>query len=137
MTPAQYARAWERRSRDYGPRMRVEIQAIGRLALTVSDRLLTQEVYSKPEDLTHSGRMRWRRTNYLAVSEKLETNDGHRIVLVNEAPYAEPRHEANKPGRRRINPARTAHWRNDMLLILDREIPERIRRLQLAVLRET
>ncbi len=137
MTPTQYARAWQRRARDYGPAMKAEVRAIGDLALSLSNRLMTQEIYSKPETIGPKGRPLWRRTNYLAVSEHLETNDGERIVLVNEASYGEPRHEANKPGRRQIDPARTAHWRNDMLLIMDREIPERIRRLQLAILRET
>jgi len=138
MSPQEYARAWEKRSRDYGPAMKREFKAIGDLAHSVANRLLTQEVYSKPADTYPSGKPKWRRTNLLAVSEAPPqvSDDGTVITLVNTAVYAEPRHEANKPGRRQINPARTAHWRDDMLLILDREIPERIRRLSLAILRE-
>lgn len=138
MNAQQYARAWNKRVRDYEPRMRAEFRAIGDLALSVSDRLLTEEVYSKPEDVSPSGRPKWRRTNLLAVSEveHLE-EDGTRIVLENLTDYGEPRHEANKPGRRRINPYRTAHWRDDMLDILAAEVPERLMRVQAGIMRET
>jgi hypothetical protein len=141
MTPQEYARAWQKRSRDYGPAMKREFRAIGDLAHSVSDRLLTQEVYSKPEDRWPSGKYKGRRTKFLAVSEQpaelVETADTLQIVLVNTAPYSKPRHEANKPGRRQIDPQRTAHWRDDMLQVLGLEIPERIRRLSLTILRET
>lgn len=141
MDAQQYARAWQKRSRDFGPAMKREFQAIGVLAHQVADRLLTEEVYSKPEDRWPSGKYKWRRTNFLAVSELpaevVETANDLQIVLVNAAPYSEFRHEANKPGRRKINPQRTAHWRDDMLQVLGGEIPERIRRLNLKVLRET
>ena len=137
MTPSEYARAWDKRTKQYEPRMKREFRAIGQLAKQVSDRLLTQEIYSKPEDRTPSGRYKWRRTNRLAVSENLSfSEDGYQAILDNTAEYAEPRHEANKPGRRKINPYRTAHWRDDMLDILAAEIPERLMRVNADILRE-
>lgn len=137
MTPTEYARAWDKRTKDYAPGMKREFRAIGELALQLSDRLLTQEIYSKPEDRTPSGRYKWRRTHLLAVSETMRmAEDGTQIILENRADYAEPRHEANKPGRRRINPARTAHWRDDLLVILGQEIPQRLHRVQAGILRE-
>jgi len=139
MTPQQYARAWQKRSGDYGPAMKREFKAIGDLAHSVANRLLTQEVYSKPEDTYPSGKPKWRRTNLLAVSEAPPqvSDDGTVITLVNTAVYAHRRHEANKPGfPYTVAPQRTAHWRDDMLLILDREIPERVRRLSLTILQE-
>ena len=141
MTAAEYARAWNKRTRDYKPRMRGEFRAIAQLAHTVANQLITKEIYSKPEDTWPSGKPKWRRTNLLAHSEQppvFTEEDGNlTATLVNTALYAEPRHEANKPGRRQINPKRTAHWRDDMLALLDAEIPERIRRTQIAILRET
>jgi hypothetical protein len=141
MNPQQYARAWNKRVRDYEPGMRREFEAIGNLAHTVATQLITREIYAKPEDVTPAGKPKWRRTNLLAHSEQppVFTIDSGRLTctLVNTAVYAEPRHEANKPGRRRINPARTAHWRDDMLAILATEVPERLRRLQATILRGT
>jgi len=140
MNPQEYARAWNKRVRDYKPGMDREFRAIGELAHTVANQLITREIYSKPEDTWPSGKPKWRRTNFLAVSEQppVFTEEGGNLTctLVNTAVYAEPRHEANRPGRRRINPARTAHWRDDMLDILAAEIPERLRRTQTAILRE-
>ena len=80
-------------------------------------RQLNELIYSKPEDVNPvTGRKLWERTGRLKAEEfaSLEDhgNDSVRVVLVNHMPYAEPRHEANKPGRRRINPYRTAHWRD-------------------------
>ncbi len=140
MTPTEYARAWNKRVRDYQPGMRREFRAIAQLAHTVANQLITREIYAIPEDIGPSGKPKWRRTNLLAHSEQppVFSEEGGNLTatLVNTAVYAEPRHEANKPGRRQINPKRTAHWRDDMLRVLDQEIPERIRRTQSAIVRE-
>ncbi len=138
MTAVQYARAWERRQRDFGGSLKREFAALGQLAIAVDERLLTEEVYSKPEDVTPTGRMKWRRTNFLAAMETMRMEEGGtRIVIDNLAPYAEPRHEANKPARRQINPLRTAHWRDDMLLVLGSVVTERLQRVKARVLRGT
>jgi len=136
MTPSEYARAWNKRVRDYEPRMKREVSALGQLAKSVSDRVLKQEIYDKPEDVRPSGKPKWRRTNLLAVSQTVDfAEDGYTVVLGNSADYAEPRHEANKPDRRKINPYRTAHWLDDTLQILSEEVPERLRRAQAEVFR--
>lgn len=135
MTGQEFARLWALRANQYGPALRREMREIGRRAKALSDQLLSQEIYSKPEDRSPTGRPLWRRTNYLAVSETLDFEESDtQAIIDNEAEYAAARHEANKPGRRQINPARTAHWRDDMIGVLAREMPEQIHQLQIRIL---
>jgi hypothetical protein len=140
MNAQQFARYWNTKTRLEGPSLKSEFRRIGSLAHQLANRLLTQEIYSKPEDVSPSGRPKWRRTHFLAVSEKpaqfIEHGDGIDCRLENTAEYAEPRHEANKPGRRRINLYRTAHWHDDMVQIMVAEIPVRLGRLIVQFLRE-
>src|SRR5215831_17899091 len=111
MTPEEWARRWTERTNRYGPAMRNELRRIGLAALDRSRQIMSQEIYSKPEDRSSTGRPKWVRTGALYRGEVLEEIDPVLSVFAidNAVSYAEPRHEANKPGRRQINPARTAH----------------------------
>lgn len=137
MTPDQNARLWADRALATGRGVKRAMRSVGQMALRRSNELITQEIYSKPEDVTATGRQKWRRTGQLAAREALTfEDDGLTAVIVNETPYAEPRHEAGKPGRRKINPARVAHWRDDMVTELRVVFPELIHQTLVAALQE-
>lgn len=76
---------------------------------------LIAEVYAIPEDRTKSGKKKWTRTRRLLNAEKAVLSDPFTVEVVNATLYAEPRHEAGKPGRRKINPLRESHWRDELL----------------------
>ena len=94
-------------------------------------RQINRGIYDKPEDTSPTGRKLWVRTNRLKNHEfvllREMGDDRFELVIRNDMPYAEPRHEANKPGRRRINPYRTAHWRDDALANLQPWLDRRLR----------
>jgi len=53
----------------------------------------------------------WKRTGALRRGERVEVPNSYRVDVVNDVVYAEPRHEAGKPGRRRTR--FPAHWRDE------------------------
>lgn len=115
MTAAELAALYARRA------ARVE-REFGRTAAQVRndaqafvDEALTRGVYAKPEDVSSTGRPKWRRTNLLAHSERANVADPYTVTVINTAPYAVTRHEAGKPGRRKINPYRISHWRDELV----------------------
>lgn len=75
---------------------------------------LTEEIYAIPEDARKNGKKKWRRTGNLRRSERAEVVDPYTVRVVNDAGYALPRHEAGKPGHRKINPLRESHWRDEL-----------------------
>ncbi len=87
---------------------------IGEVALTLSRQLMEQEIYAIPEDTTRAGKKKWVRTGRLIASEAFDRSELPDVIITNETPYAEPRHEAGKPGRRKINPIRESHWQDEM-----------------------
>ncbi len=110
---------------------RKTMQGVGIAALARSKQLMTEQIYAIPEDLSRSGEARqkrlkaqgkkftarkgdkkWTRTGNLRRSEKFEVRSPYEVAIVNYAAYAEPRHEAGKPGRRNINPLRESHWQD-------------------------
>jgi len=112
---------------------RKTIQGVATAAVARSKQLMTEQIYAIPEDLSASGKKRqarlksqgrrfvavgkdkkWRRTGHLRRSEKFEIRSPYEVAIVNTAAYAEPRHEAGKPGRRSINPLRESHWQDQM-----------------------
>jgi hypothetical protein len=134
MTPEQFAKVWRTRATRYGPAMRNELRLISLAALQRSKNLMNEEIYAKPEDRSSTGRPLWVRTGDLYAGETMEEESHDSFAIENAVAYAEPRHEANKPGRRRINPYRTAHWRDDMITEIETVMPERLHRMQLEVL---
>jgi len=73
------------------------------------------EIYAIPEDRTKSGKKKWQRTRRLLNAEKAVLTDPFTVEMINPTPYAQPRHEAGKPGRRKINPLRESHWRDKLV----------------------
>jgi hypothetical protein len=76
---------------------------------------ITEQIYALDVDRTKAGKKRWKRTGLLRRAERVETPDAYTVKLVNDASYALYRHEAGKPGRRKINPLRVAHWRDELV----------------------
>jgi len=158
MTAEQMAKAWSKRRADLEPALRQTVQAFGISALRLSKEIMTREIYSIPEDRTTKGERRfqrfltrrrpgqvfafrkgdrkWVRTGHLRRSERFEVRGPFELAIVNDANYAEPRHEAGKPGRRKINPARVSHWRDEMKQTLDPTFTELIADTIRQVMRE-
>lgn len=122
-----YSRLW----RDRAGRLSAVSQGARQVLAAQVEKLaklaMTQLIYSKPEDVSATGRKLWTRTGRLIGAEKAAVSGNNEIVLSNGVDYAEPRHEAGKPGRRPINPARFAPWRE--------AIRETIRQEQLGITR--
>ena len=114
MTAAQLAARHKRREQALIRELGGAARGIAVSALRLSKELLTTQVYALPEDRTSKGKKKWRRTGHLRRGEKFEVRSNIEVAIVNTANYAEPRHEAGKPGRRGINPLRKSHWRDDM-----------------------
>lgn len=118
---------------------------------------ITEGIYALPEDLTNKGERRharlrrqrgpgsvipfrkgdrkWVRTGHLRRSERVEITGPASFQLANSASYAEPRHEAGKPGRRKINPARESHWQEETAAIMRPIVQEQWHETVLDVLR--
>ena len=114
MTAAQLARRMRRRQQLVEREFQKTSQGLAISAVRFCKEKLTEEVYAVPEDTTKAGKKKWRRTGHLRRSERAEVRDPYTVVVINDAVYAEPRHEAGKPGRRRINPNRESHWRDEL-----------------------
>ena len=134
MTSQELAKQWARRYRRAGPALRNEIRLLGQRALQLSLVTMRDEIYSKPEDRGPSGKPKWTRTGHLLLSETLVEDTYDSFTLVNTAPYAHRRHEANKPGfPYKVNPERTAHWRDDAMNKLRAMLPDALHRLMLQI----
>jgi hypothetical protein len=81
------------------------------------------------------GDRKWVRTGHLRRSERVEERSAYEFALVNDAAYSEPRHEAGKPGRRKINPLRQNHWRDETRKVMDPLVQESFRMTLLAILK--
>lgn len=108
---------------------RASTQAVAVSALRFSKEKLS-ELYAIPEDVSlRTGKKRWRRTGHLRRAERADVLNSYACAIVNDAVYAGPRHEAGKPGHRRIDPVRENHWRDELV--------ETFRPIVLEVRRET
>lgn len=87
---------------------------IGEVALNLSRQLMEQQIYAIPEATTKAGKKKWVRTRQLLNAETFDRSELPDVIITNDMPYAEPRHEAGKPGRRNISPLRESHWEDDM-----------------------
>jgi hypothetical protein len=115
MTAAEVTAAHRRRQQLADREFRATARAIGLSAVKFCKEKLTSTVYAIPEDVSSTGRKLWRRTGNLRRSEKMEIPDPYTVNIINTAAYALPRHEAGKPGRRKINPLRIVHWRDELV----------------------
>lgn len=112
MTAKQLAAAQKRRAALIDREFRATARGIGLSAVKFCKERLTSTVYAIPEDVSSTGRKKWRRTGNLRRSEQMEVTSPYEVIVVNRAAYAVARHEAGKPGRRNINPLRISHWRD-------------------------
>jgi hypothetical protein len=58
----------------------------------------------------------WKRTGHLRRSEQVEVRGPAEVVVFNTANYAEPRHEAGKPNRRKVR--YVSHWQEEMATVM-------------------
>lgn len=137
LTPQELVALMKRRRDLFEPAFMSATREIARIAISRSKQLMTEQIYNLPEDRTAKGARRfqrflqtrrsgqvftarkgdrkWVRTGHLRRSERVEIVSPYQCDVINDAVYAEPRHEAGKPGRRKINPARESHWRDDLV----------------------
>lgn len=113
MTAHELARLMRRRAAAVEPEFQKTTNGLAVDALRFSRGKITDEIYALGVDRTAAGKAKWKRTGLLRRGERVETPDAYTIKLVNDAGYALFRHEAGKPGRRKINPLRLSHWRDE------------------------
>jgi hypothetical protein len=114
-TAEQLANVMRRRQALVEKEFRASSRGLAISAQRFARDVMTREIYAIPEDRTKSGKKKWRRTKLLLRSEKATVPDAYTVVLDNTAKYSVPRHEAGKPGARRINPLRVSHWRDELV----------------------
>jgi hypothetical protein len=115
-TADRIAGLWQRRvsvARRIIPAIMTDLEQFARVE---GQRQLSKLIYSKPEDVSSTGRKKWVRTGRLRNAETVTLTRGpgadvFSLTLKNPVSYAEPRHEAGKPGRRKTN--RPAHWQDE------------------------
>ena len=115
MTAAQIAALHRRRAARVPIEFRKTSNGLKISAVKFTRELMTAEIYAIPEDVRKNGKKKWRRTGHLRRSERAEVTDPYTVRVVNDAKYALPRHEAGKPGNRKINPLRESHWRDELV----------------------
>ena len=112
MTAEQLARKYERRATALPRELRAAQDRIGIEAVRLLREAMDRLIYATPIPTNKSGRPKWRRTGNLRRNEKWQRVDNETVQVTNTMPYAEPRHEAGKPGRRATT--RPAHWRDEV-----------------------
>lgn len=117
MTAAQVARRMKQREALVEREFRASSRGLAISAVKFAKEKLTQEVYAIPEAVTKGGKKKWRRTGHLRRSERYELQDAYTVLIKNGANYALPRHEAGKPGHRKIDPVRESHWRDELVTV--------------------
>ena len=116
MTAQELAQLHNVRAKRVETEFRKTMRDIGQSAVSLTKQLMTEEIYAIPEDVNpRTGKKRWKRTGTLRRNEKFEVRGLYEVAIVNATPYAIPRHEAGKPGARKINPVRESHWRDELL----------------------
>ena len=115
MTAQQIATRMRRRADLVEPEFRKSSQGLAKSAVAFTKMKMTTDIYAIPEDVhPKTGEKLWRRTGHLRRSERAELEDAYTILMINDAAYSEPRHEAGKPNRRSIDKLRISHWRDDL-----------------------
>lgn len=95
-------------------------------ALKLSKERMTAGIYALPvPKRPRSGKPQWRRTGHLRRSEQFEVRGPVEFAIKNTASYAEPRHEAGKPGRRSVR--YVSHWQDETKAVMARICQEQWR----------
>ena len=115
MTAQQLAATMRRRAAAVEPEFRKTTRGLAVEALAYCRQRITEQIYGPAIDRRKNGKPKWKRTGFLRRGERVETPDAYTVKLVNDANYALFRHEAGKPGHRRINPGRVSHWRDELV----------------------
>jgi hypothetical protein len=115
MTAQQLAAKMRARAAAVEPEFRKTTRGLAVQALAFCRQKITEQIYALAIDVTKSGKKKWKRTGALRRGERVEVIDAYTMRMVNDASYALYRHEAGKPGRRKINPGRESHWRDEMV----------------------
>ena len=103
---------WERRARLLEPTMAKATTQATAVVYAEARKQMRELIYDKPiPKRPISKKPMWKRTGYLRRSEKKRIASAYLGIVYNDARYAEPRHEAGKPGRRKTR--YVAHWRDD------------------------
>lgn len=112
MTAKELAAKMRARARAVEPEFSKTTRGLGVIAVNFTRERMDEEIYSQPIPRSAKGRPLWKRTKNLRKGERYEVLDPYSVRIVNDMSYAEPRHEAGKPGRR---PTRyPAHWRDEL-----------------------
>lgn len=135
MTAQQLQRLMTRRAALVKSELTKTTRGLGISAVKFCKETMTREIYAIPEDVTSTGRKKWRRTGHLRRSERWELRSPYQVAIINDARYAEPRHEAGKRGRRAINPLRESHWRDELKRVFRPIEADAYRATILAILR--
>lgn len=110
-----YSRLWRDRQGRFSGVDPLRRQQLAKRAQALSRAAMEKLIYSLPEAVAASGRQLWTRTRNLINAEKGEVRGSGEVALTNEMVYAHRRHEANRPGFEfHVDPARTAHWRDEI-----------------------
>lgn len=134
MTAGELKQKWATRVGSAGPQFRRTAEALARNAEERAKERMRETIYAVPEDTSRTGRKKWVRTERLLEGEHGRLRGAFEVVLVNDQRYAEPRHEAGKPGRRKIDPRRVSHWRDDVAQELRPVATEAFHKALLAIL---
>lgn len=106
------ATLWRLRANTIERGIKANVNSLGRLAVKISVKNMNRLIYAFPVPIRANGKPAYKRTFRLRANERFQVDpDGLGGALLNIMPYAEVRHEANKPGRRFMR--HTAHWREE------------------------
>lgn len=135
MTAEEIAARFAHRAVAYAPGMRDELRRLGEKLLARSLFHMEADIYARPVPTSKGGRPKWKQSGRLKAEESLVSIEGgNTVVLTNAAPYAEPRHEMGKPGRRQTD--RPAHWRDEAVRDIENSFAETLHARQVRILRE-
>lgn len=115
---SELSRVWQKRVRLADREFKKTMRGIGETAVKFTKEQMTKDIYAIPEDRSKNGKKKWQRTHRLYKGERYEMTDPYSVRIVNDVPYAQPRHDAGKPGHRKINPVRESHWRDEMQKVM-------------------
>lgn len=120
------ARLWRDRQGRFARHMGTGTERLRQSVEQMAKASLLRLIYSKPEDVSPTGRKLWTRTEALLQSEKAVMGATGEVRLTNEQVYARRRHELGGPEEPVAKPGwdRRAPWRT--------AIQEDLRREQLA-----